>query len=178
MSITMGGRSMSRVHTATTRHRHPGRRRPLGGFRLESLEARELLTTYQVTDTGDSTSMGSLRWAIDQVNGDSSPDIIDFAINATGLQTITLGSPLPAITNSVTIEGSTQNPSSVTPPIAIDGASLTTSESVLTVSTASCTIQGLAMVDSPGNGIALTGDGGKNGDMREKRGHSEGKTGT
>ena len=68
--------------------------------------------------------MGSLRWAINQVNGDSSPDIIDFAINATGLQTITLGSPLPAITNSVTIEGSTQGTNAGAPLIAIDGASL------------------------------------------------------
>jgi hypothetical protein len=126
-------------------------------FRLEWLEPRELLTTYSVTNTSDSTSQGSLRWAITQVNSDTSSDTIKFAISGTGVQTINLGSPLPQITNSVVIDGTTQNSSSGPPQIVINGSGLTSSDSILSDTGGSFTVKDLAIVGCPGIGIELTG---------------------
>src|SRR5208337_3113600 len=95
------------------------RRRPT----LEALETRRLLSTYAVTNTNDSGA-GSLRQAIINANGDSSPDDIVFNIPAstapllddpvsgfdpvTQTWRITLQSPLPKITNTVSIDGYTE----------------------------------------------------------------------
>ena len=153
---------MYQIQIGARRRRRAVDRRMFGRFRLEWLEPRELLATYTVTNTYDNLSAGSLRSVIDQVNADSSRDIIDFAIPGTGLQTITLNSPLPTITNSVTIDGTSQAtasgaPSSGPPLIAIDGSNLTSLESDLTVSASSSTIDDLAIVNCPGQGILLTG---------------------
>ena len=101
---------------------------------LEALETRQLLSTYVVNNTNDYSAgsppiTGSLRWAITSANLDHSPDDIVFNIPAAeytpdGLQvgpvpgfnpvtqdwTITLQSPLPAITNTVSIDGYTEAP--------------------------------------------------------------------
>jgi hypothetical protein len=76
---------------ATTRRHH---RLPL---RLEALEDRCLPSTYHVTNNLDDGSVGSLRWAVNQVNAAPDTlqgDIIQFAGSLTGGQTITLGSTL------------------------------------------------------------------------------------
>ena len=52
---------------------------------------------------------GSLRWAITQSDKTTGPNVIDFAISGTGVHTIDLGSALPAITEPVTIDGTTQS---------------------------------------------------------------------
>jgi CSLREA domain-containing protein len=73
-----------------------------------ALAGQALAATYTVTTAADSNdgactlSLCSLRDAITSVDGDTSADTIDF--NAS-LGTITLQSDLPAITNSVTING-------------------------------------------------------------------------
>lgn len=90
---------------------------------LEALETRQLLSTYAVTNT-DNSGAGSLRQAIINANKDTSPDDIVFNIPAStallldvpvpgfdsGTQTwrIKLASPLPAITNTVSIDGYSQ----------------------------------------------------------------------
>ena len=148
---------MRKAAFATGRSRNRVLVRSRNRFRLEWLEPRELLTTYKVINTSDTSSQGSLRWAITQVNGDSSADTIDFAISGTGVQTIDLGSPLPAITNSVVIDGSTQNSSSPTPPIVINGSALSSSDSILDDTGGSFTIKDVAIVGCPGTGIELTG---------------------
>ena len=93
---------------------------------LEALETRQLLSTYAVTNTNDSGA-GSLRQAIINANGDSSPDDIVFNIPAsTAPPAGCPGSrasirprrpgrsscivPLPAITNTVSIDGYTEAP--------------------------------------------------------------------
>ena len=92
---------------------------------LEALESRQLLAIVAVTTTSDSGA-GSLRAAITQANSDSSPDDIVFDIPASTAQnlnvpvsgfdpstqtwTITLQSPLPPITNTVSIDGYTEAP--------------------------------------------------------------------
>ncbi len=128
-------------------------------FRVEWLEPRELLSTYTVTDTNDDSNMGSLRWAINQVNGDSTPDTIDFAISGTGVHTITLGSSLPQITDSVNIDGTSQSGYSGVPLISINGSSVPASGWIFWDAAASSTIQGLAVSGCPGVGILVTGSG-------------------
>src|SRR5271157_6165907 len=107
------------------------RRRPS----LEALETRQLLSTYYVTNTNDSGD-GSLPSAITSANLDHSADDIVFHIPAAdsqksalldfpegdiadgyggfdpGTQTwrIKLVKPLPAITNTVSIDGYTEAP--------------------------------------------------------------------
>jgi hypothetical protein len=63
---------------------------------------------FTVTTTADS-GPGSLRQAILDSNAAiGRQNTIDFAIPGTGLHTIHLGSPLPPVTNSVLIDGSSQ----------------------------------------------------------------------
>jgi hypothetical protein len=57
-------------------------------------------TTITVTNTSDSGA-GSLRAAITQANSDNAGDTINVSVTGT----ITLASPLPAITANMTIQG-------------------------------------------------------------------------
>jgi titin len=152
-------------------------------FRLfvEPLEDRCLLSTYLVTNTLDA-GLGSLRQAILDVNSDSSPDLIDFNIPGSGVQTIAVGNPtglpLPAITNSVAIDGYSQPGASVNTlsvgdnavlQIEIDGTALGPGFNGLQVFAGNCTIRGL-MIDNfartagpafaGGNAILLDTNGG------------------
>src|SRR5262249_12112091 len=101
-----------RRHSAT---RPPAAFRP----RCEALEARQVPATFFVTNTDDA-GVGSLRQAIINANntanvfmlGQFIPDKIHFAIG-TGPQTIQVNKngqgELPAITESVVIDGTTQS---------------------------------------------------------------------
>ncbi len=69
------------------------------------MEDRTLLSTFLVSNTGDS-GPGSLRQAIlDSNNAVGATNTIDFDISGTGVQTIVPLSSLPAITNPVLIDG-------------------------------------------------------------------------
>lgn len=74
---------------------------------LESLEPRQVLSTVTVVNTGDS-GPGSLRQAILDANAVSGPDLIAFNIPGGGLHTIQPVSPLPTITDSITIDAYSQ----------------------------------------------------------------------
>src|SRR5262245_23676870 len=107
-----------RMKTRTTRCTR-SRSRPT----LELLETRQLLATFVVTNTNDS-GPGSLRQAILSANGDAVADNIEFDIPAStapnldvpvpgfdpGSQTwtIALASPLPPISNTISIDGYSQ----------------------------------------------------------------------
>ena len=82
-------------------------------LQLEALERRITPTTYSVVNTSDAVGLGagSLRQAILDANANAGPDIIDFSITGTSgaIQTITLTTALPLITDQVFIDGSTQN---------------------------------------------------------------------
>ena len=69
---------------------------------FHDLERRMMPSALTVVTTADS-GPGSLRDAIDQLNSSQEPNAIDFDIAASGVQTITLASPLPPITTPVTI---------------------------------------------------------------------------
>jgi hypothetical protein len=63
--------------------------------------------TFTVTNTSDSGA-GSLRQAITDANAAAGADTIAFDIAGSGVHTIVPASPLPAITEAVTIDGYTQ----------------------------------------------------------------------
>jgi hypothetical protein len=104
----MALRPRSEIASSFRRPRQHGRsaRRAFGPA-VEPMEARTLLSTLWVTDPGDS-GPGTLRAAILAVDADSTPDTIDFNLGGGGHQVITLAGALPPITNSVTIDGTSQ----------------------------------------------------------------------
>lgn len=87
-----------RTRSLVTRNRRSSRWRVRG---LEALEARELLAIMSVTNL-DPSGPGSLRQAIICANSMPGPDTIDFGVSGT----INVGrAPLPAITDTVFIDG-------------------------------------------------------------------------
>jgi hypothetical protein len=103
------------------------RRRPRP-FRpaVESLEAREVLSTFLVLNTNDSGA-GSLRAAITRVNqdvGNPGMDEIDFRLSGTTAHTINLRTPLPALTHSVYVNGDSQPGFAGKPVIALNGSGI------------------------------------------------------
>src|ERR1700687_151818 len=86
---------------------------------LEILEDRQLLATFTVLTTNDS-GPGSLRQAILDANGNPGLDTIAFNIGG-GSQTIPPAYALPAITDPVIIDGTTQPGYSGSPLIVLDG---------------------------------------------------------
>src|SRR4051794_24005513 len=100
--------------------RGPAPRRTLGRtWYLEELEARALLTTFTVTNNS-SSGPGSLRQVIQGANSTPGFDLIVFSIG-TGLKTIQPTSGLPAITDPVIIDGTTQPGFAGTPIIELKG---------------------------------------------------------
>lgn len=113
----MASRSRSLIHGS--RPGLPRRHKPI----LEQVERRSLLATFFVTHTGDSGA-NSLRWAIEQANARPGFDNIIFGIPAStapnldvpvpGFDPITQTwrirpqTPLPALTDPVSIDGYTQ----------------------------------------------------------------------
>ena len=128
----------------------------------ELMERRELLSTFVVSNTSDNANPApnSLRWAISQVNNDSTPDTIDFAIPGGGAQSIQLKAALPAITNAVTIDGTTQGTNNGAPLIELNGSSLGAGSNGLVISGGPSTILGLSIVGFSGAGIVLNSPGG------------------
>jgi hypothetical protein len=76
-------------------------------LRLEPLEDRRLLSVFTVTNTSD-FGTGSLDEAITDANASGVASQIDFNIGSGGAQTIMIQSLLPALGNSITIDGSTE----------------------------------------------------------------------
>jgi len=93
--------------------------------RFESVEPRVMFAVFNVTTTADSGA-GSLRAAIDAANAAPNPsddaDYILFEELGPGLHTITPLTPLPTITDSVTIDG-TSAVDLMTPSVELNGSS-------------------------------------------------------
>src|SRR5438105_2729402 len=100
--------------------------------RCDGLEPRQLLAVFTVTNTDDA-GPGSLRAAIQNANTTAAADTIEFSIDSSGVQSIGLGSALPAITRPLTIDATTQDPNALTPVIELDGAETGSSANGLTV---------------------------------------------
>jgi hypothetical protein len=125
------------------------------------MEQRALLSTFVVNTTSDLDRSGglpagleSLRQAIEDVNADSTPDTIDFSIGGGGHQVIALASALPAITNTVTIDGISQPGYTGTPVVEIHGAGGGTA---LELHGANSVVRGL-VINNVSEGIHAFGD--------------------
>ena len=141
------------------------------------------LASYTVINTNDSGA-GSLRQAIIDVNANSGTDDIVFNIGTgdSGYIDPTLGAPgsgdeywsiqlstvLPAITEAVALDATTQNPFTGTPVIELDGSIATGSdENGITIETGGGTIRGFAInrflddaieIDNQGGGNTIVGN--------------------
>jgi parallel beta-helix repeat protein len=112
-----------------------------------------------VTSNADN-GVGTLRDAITTANGNAGADTINFAIGS-GPQTISLATPLPVITEAVTIDGTTQPSFAGTPLIELNGAGVPAGGSGLSISSGNCTVRALAInrftanIGSGGAGIVV-----------------------
>ncbi|TAK54747.1 MAG: hypothetical protein EPO22_15180 [Dehalococcoidia bacterium] len=109
-----------------------------------------------MTTTADSGA-GSLRQAILDANGTPGSDLITFAISPGGPQTIAPVSALPAITDSVTIDATSQPGFSGTPLIELNGANAGSTTDGLLVTGGAAAISGLVINRFSSNGIELAG---------------------
>ena len=88
---------------------------------LGSSRRRTLLSTFMVTSIDDS-GPGSFRQAILDSNLNVGSNTIEFAIVGQGVQTILPVTPLPQITSSVLIDGTSQPGYTGTPLIELNGS--------------------------------------------------------
>jgi parallel beta-helix repeat protein len=117
----------------------------------------QVIVHLTVTTANDS-GPGSLRQAILDANAIAGPNVIRFAIGS-GLKTIAPASMLPAITDPVTIDGTTQPGYTGTPIIELDGSSAGDADGLL-VSPGGSVIRGLVVNRFAYSGIALYPGGG------------------
>jgi hypothetical protein len=167
MEARQGKSTMKTVSRKTSSSTAPDRRGPrpinrLGSRRrlllgLEPCEIRTLLSAFIVSSTADSGA-GSLRQAIIDSNAAvGQTNQIDFALPGLGLQSITPTSPLPAITQSVLIDGWSQPGCDGTPLIELNGSDAGIADG-LTIMGSEITVRGLAIDDfSSGSGIVIWG---------------------
>jgi uncharacterized repeat protein (TIGR01451 family) len=121
--------------------------------------------TIEVTTTADS-GPGSLRQAIIESNGDGGDtDHIVFNVQPAGPKTITLVTPLPFITQPVTIDGTTQPGFVAAPIVELNGNGLAANG--LTIATSNTLVRGLVInrfgmsgifVAAGGNGNVIEGN--------------------
>jgi hypothetical protein len=113
--------------------------------------------TYSVTttaDNGDNNAplAGSLRKAIKDANANFGTDTIVFQIGS-GVKTIMVTAPLPAITGAVIIDGTSQAGYAGTPIVELTGNGI--SAAGLYISAGFSTVKGLVINDFDGPGIRL-----------------------
>jgi hypothetical protein len=133
------------------RPRKPARYRPS----VEPLEGRRLLANFTVTNTNDS-GPGSLRQAILDANAQAGPDTINFNISGSGVHTIAPLSGLPAITDTATIDGTSQPGFARNPVIELSGANGRTAVMGLTLSAGGIKVKGLVINRFSLDGILVT----------------------
>jgi hypothetical protein len=154
--------------TAAGNHRGRVQRRRLRFRpRLEALEGRLVpATTFTVTNVGDNGGInpapgagtGTLRQAIIDANATPGPDVIQFNIASSGVQTIQSLSPLPAISrDSITIDATTEGGYSGSPVVVLDGTKDSSPAPGLEINGTSCVVKGLAIIDFVVGGIAIHG---------------------
>ena len=127
-------------------------------------------STYTVDRTDDVGGLActaaandcDLRSAIQQANANAGlEDTINFVLPAPGVQTITLGSDLPPLTDPVTIDGTTQTGFTGAPLIVLDGSAPSgpTTGLELAAGADGSTVRGLVIGNFDDTGILLGSDG-------------------
>lgn len=126
-------------------------------------------TTFGVTTTADNGGVnptpfagtGTFRQAIIDANETAGADVVTFNIPGTGPHTIQPLAALPTVTDTVTIDGTTQPGFVGTPVVVLTGIAAGAGVSGLTITAANSTIRGLVVngFDShgAGRGILVTG---------------------
>jgi len=110
-------------------------------------------TTFIVANTSDS-GPGSLRAAVNDANAATGDARIEFRISGSGPHTIALTRPLPAISETVVIDATTEPDYSGSPVVEIDGTNAGSGASGLTIERSSV-VQGLSIINFDGNGITI-----------------------
>ncbi|MBI1761073.1 MAG: hypothetical protein HYR56_06510 [Acidobacteria bacterium] len=111
---------------------------------------------FTVTNTNDSGA-GSLRDAINQANATAGADTINFAIGS-DLQTINLLSALPTLSETVTIDGTTQPGFAGAPLIELRGTSAgANARGLQIINVANCLIKGLVVNSFAKTGVFISG---------------------
>jgi parallel beta-helix repeat protein len=123
--------------------------------RLEWLEDRQLLTTFFTVSNTNDTGAGSLRQAITDADNhpNTAGDEIIFNISGAGVHTIRPNSGLPAITDPVILDATTQVGFSGAPLIELDGTNAGAGIAGLIISGSSTTVRGLIINRFGGDGI-------------------------
>lgn len=127
--------------------------------RVEPMEARQLLALFTVSSLSDS-GPSTLRQAILDSNATPGQNEVRFSIPGPGPYSIAPTSDLPAISNTVTIDATTQPGFAGLPIIEIDGSRNTgpgNTGNGLRINAPGCTIRGLAINRFNAFGIALGG---------------------
>ena len=114
--------------------------------------------TFFVINANDD-GPGSLRQAILDANASPGPDLISFDIPGSGTRSIELLSALPAVTDRVTIDGTTQPGFAGLPVIELDGSKIADANANGLDVFASSTVRGLVINRFPGSGIFLHAGG-------------------
>jgi trimeric autotransporter adhesin len=120
---------------------------------IERLEDRTVLSAFSVTNLNDHGA-GSLRQAILNANSTVGADVIDFAV--TGVIKLTSGA-LPAVTDSVRIDGANEPSFAGTPVVEVDYNGFGGLQ--FKAGAAGSTLRSLALVHSSGAGVKLNGGG-------------------
>jgi hypothetical protein len=123
---------------------------------LPAVIATAPVATFTVTNTNDS-GPGSLRQAILDANNNAGADTIAFNIPGTA-GTITPASPLPTITDAVTIDGTTQPGFAGSPLIELNG-SAAGSANGLTITAGNSVARGLVINRFSSDGVLIRGAG-------------------
>ena len=114
---------------------------------------------YTVTTIADG-GPGSLRQAILDANAHAGLDTIAFAITPSGNLTLAPLTPLPDITDPVTLDATTQPGNAGTPIVELDGSGpLPPGTNGLVVRAGSSVVRGLVIHGFSGSGVALDGAG-------------------
>lgn len=133
-----------------------GRPRPIRRLALEELENRSLLSVFTVLNTLDAGA-GSLRQAITDANARIGADVVQFQLPDPGVNTIHLASALPAVTDPLNIDGTSQPGYAGQPLVELDGSSV--AGSGLALLARSCRVTGLTIGGFSGYGIYMEGQG-------------------
>ena len=141
------GANVDRRQSLGRRNQRRRRFRPA----VELLEPRMLLSVFTVTNTSDAGS-GSLREAILQANATPGADKIQFSVGV-GPQTITPLTQLPALTDPVVIDATTQPGFTATPVIELRGNNL--AAPALQLSGGDSTVRGLVINRFYSNAVVL-----------------------